>query len=94
VRGQAGGRDVYAECEVADKDVRSGPHAWIQWKGTDVCMDVRCSCGEASHVDADFAYYVKCPHCGKIWAMCANVRMIEVSATDIAGECSPREGSR
>jgi len=25
------------------------PHGWVQWKGTDVCMDVHCACG---HIDA------------------------------------------
>ena len=84
------GRNVFRECEEADRLVRAGPHAWIQWKGTDVCMDVRCSCGNHGHVDADFAYYVRCSHCGKLWAMCANVRMIEVTAEDIEGQCAPR----
>lgn len=41
-------------------------HGWIQWKGTDVCMDVHCKCGEHSHLDAEFAYYIKCPKCGSI----------------------------
>jgi len=50
------GRNVFRECEEADRLVRAGPHAWIQWKGTDVCMDVRCSCGNHGHVDADFAF--------------------------------------
>lgn len=26
------------------------PNGWIQWKGTDVCMDVYCSCGYHSRV--------------------------------------------
>ena len=43
------------------------PHAWIQWKGTDVCMDVRCPCGTSWHVDAWFCYHIKCPGCGKVY---------------------------
>lgn len=39
-----------------------GPHGWIQWKGTSVCMDVHCACGAHGHVDADFAYTLKCKH--------------------------------
>jgi hypothetical protein len=31
------------------------PHGWIQWKGTNVCMDVYCACGHHSHIDAKFA---------------------------------------
>jgi hypothetical protein len=83
--------DIFQMCEAADADVTAGPHAWIQWKGTDVCMDVHCSCGEHTHVDADFTYYIRCGACGKLWAMCANVRMIEVGAGDIEGGCEPVE---
>lgn len=80
-------RNVFEVCEAADLEVRSGPHAWIQWKGTGVCMDVWCSCGVMTHVDAEFAYYVECGACGKYWAMCANVRMIEVSKEETSSVC-------
>lgn len=29
-----------------------GPTGFIQWKGTDVCMDVYCKCGYHSHIDS------------------------------------------
>ena len=45
------------------------PHAFIQWKGTDVCMDFWCECGAHCHFDGDFAYTVKCPHCSTVWEM-------------------------
>ena len=45
------------------------PHAFIQWKGTDVCMDFHCDCGAQCHFDGAFAYAVKCPHCGTVWQM-------------------------
>lgn len=45
------------------------PSAFIQWKGTDVCMDFYCDCGAQGHFDGDFAYAVKCQHCGQIWEM-------------------------
>lgn len=48
-------------------DVR--PYAFIQWKGTHVCMDFHCTCGAALHFDGDFAYTVKCPHCYAAWEM-------------------------
>lgn len=38
---------------------------FIQWKGTAVCMDLICLCGEGHHVDATFAYAVKCAACGR-----------------------------
>jgi len=45
------------------------PHAFIQWKGTDVCMDFWCDCGAHCHFDGYFAYAVRCPHCKTIWQM-------------------------
>ena len=54
----------YSPGEVlTDKYIKSGPHAWIQWKGTSVCADVHCTCGHQDHVDEDFFYSWKCPEC-------------------------------
>lgn len=49
------------------------PHAFIQWKGTDVCMDFYCECGAHGHFDGYFAYTVKCQHCGTKWQMPHNL---------------------
>ena len=54
------------------------PHGWIQWKGTDVCMDVYCQCGHHSHVDAEFAYHVKCPVCGAVYFCNGHIELIEL----------------
>jgi len=69
----------------ADKDeaweiqerYKDKPHGWIQWKGTDVCMDVYCECGKHSHVDAEFAYYLKCS-CGRVYMCNGHIELIEV----------------
>ena len=45
------------------------PSVYIQWKGTDVCMDFHCDCGAFCHFDGDFAYVVQCPHCKTLWQM-------------------------
>ncbi len=45
----------------------SGAEGWIQWKGTDVCMDIHCLCGELTHVDGEFGYYVECSKCGRVY---------------------------
>ena len=52
------------------------PHGWIQWKGTSVCMDVICVCGEMSHIDDDFVYHVKCPHCGRVYFCNGHIEFI------------------
>lgn len=43
------------------------PHGWIQWKGTKVCMDIRCGCGELGHIDDYGCYHVKCAACGAVY---------------------------
>ena len=58
------------------------PHGWIQWKGTDVCMDVYCKCGCHSHIDADFVYFVynvKCPECGTVYMCNGHIELIELN---------------
>lgn len=67
-----------------DVKVDDGAHGWIQWKGTDVCMDVRCLCGHQGHVDADFFYFYDCPACRRKYAVGQNVKLIELNAEQIA----------
>jgi len=55
------------------------PHGWIQWKGTDVCMDVYCSCGCHSHVDAEFAYYIRCPECKKVYMTNGHIELVPIT---------------
>ncbi len=54
-------------------DVTEEPRAFIQWKGTDVCMDFHCKCGAHCHFDGYFAYVVQCPHCMTKWEMPFNL---------------------
>jgi hypothetical protein len=52
---------------------------WIQWKGTKVCMDVRCKCGWGGHVDAEFFYFMRCPACKQLFAVGQNVKLIALN---------------
>ena len=54
------------------------PHGWIQWKGTDVCMDVHCECGKLTHVDGMFCYSVKCSNCGRIYFCNGHIEFIQL----------------
>ncbi len=54
------------------------PHGWIQWKGTNVCMDIHCKCGYHGHIDVDFAYHVKCHKCGTVYMCSGFVEFIEL----------------
>ncbi len=54
------------------------PHGWVQWKGTDVCMDIHCKCGHHSHIDAVFAYHVKCPKCKTVYFCNGHIEFVEL----------------
>lgn len=57
-------------------------HGWVQWKGTSVCMDFHCECGELGHLDAEFAYAVKCGACGALYEMSGFVEAHRVESVD------------
>lgn len=68
--------------------IRSGPHGWIQFKGSNLCMDVHCVCGELTHIDADFLYHVKCGVCSRVYELSGFIEFKEVPESDCAeGEC-------
>ena len=54
------------------------PHGWVQWKGTNVCMDLHCGCGRMSHIDASFTYSVKCPYCDRVYFCSGHIEFIEL----------------
>lgn len=51
---------------------------FIQWKGTDLCMDFHCECGTHNHYDGYFAYQVKCAGCGQVYEMDTKVKMKKI----------------
>ena len=51
--------------------------AFIQYKGTDICLDFHCECGASGHFDGEFAYALKCHACGKSFAMPSTVTLVE-----------------
>lgn len=55
-----------------------GPTTFIQWKGTDVCMDFHCTCGLHMHFDCEFLYFVECGQCHKRFALGSRVAAIEL----------------
>lgn len=54
------------------------PHGWIQWKGTNVCIDVHCKCGAHLHFDCDFLYHIQCHKCERYYFMNGHIEMIEI----------------
>ena len=59
---------------------RGTAHGSIQWKGTDVCIDVRCKCGEHYHCDAEFFWNFECPACHRQYAVGTCVSLIELTS--------------
>lgn len=52
---------------------------FIQWKGTDVCLDFQCPCqpeeiAYSAHFDGYGAYFLLCPGCGSVYEMGTQVR--------------------
>lgn len=75
-----------------DTPVQDQPHGWIQWKGTDVCIDLHCACGHHGHFDGEFFYYYECPACHAKYAVGRNIALIPLTAEQafkVAAENSP-----
>jgi len=67
-----------------DRSVNPPDKAFIQWKGTDVCMDLTClGCGERLHVHGDFAYYVRCHVCDQLHCF-VGYRASDANPEDVA----------
>jgi len=71
-------KDYYEEVYSQDNP-KGEAHGWIQWKGTDVCMDMHCKCGYHGHMDTDFLYHYMCPKCERKYAVGSNVKLIELN---------------
>lgn len=61
----------------------SSAEVFIQWKGTDVCLDWTCPCGDGGgHYDGHFAYGLQCEACGRKFKMPSTVTITEVTDDD------------
>lgn len=63
--------------------------AFIQWKGTDACLDLHCTCGTDLHFDGDFAYAIRCWKCRAIWEMPTELAVTQVDYADICQDTEP-----
>ena len=45
------------------------PGVFLQWKGTDACLDFYCTCGEQFHFDGFFGIQLTCGACGQTWEL-------------------------
>jgi hypothetical protein len=77
--GPASFTDFYkAVYEEQDQQPTQG-YGWMQWKGTDVCVDLHCElCGAHGHFDGYFLYFYRCK-CGQLYALGQNVKLIKLT---------------
>ena len=68
-------KKVYEENDPAPE----GAHGWIQWKGTQVCIDLYCTCGAHLHTDEEFFYYFRCGECNQTYAVGQYVKLIPLT---------------
>lgn len=66
-----------------DVDVADTASGWIQWKGTDVCIDLQCQCGHQGHFDGEFFYGFECPQCHAKYAVGQNIKLIKLNEEEI-----------
>ncbi len=74
--------DIYSALYSQDNP-EGDAHGWIQWKGTDVCIDLHCECGQHDHHDGGFFYFYECTACGKKYALGQNVKLIPLTEEQI-----------
>jgi hypothetical protein len=67
-----------------------GTYVFLQWKGTDVCLDFHCVCGADGHFDGYFAYALRCAECGRVWSLPHSVALVEGSDNDVVKDV-PKE---
>jgi hypothetical protein len=67
-------------------DTKEQPYVFIQWKGTDACLDFHYKCGAFHHFDGYFAYVLKCVNCGTLWRMPFYLFPKEIDKPD-SGDC-------
>jgi hypothetical protein len=66
--------------------ISRGLSTFVQHKGTELCMDVYCpACGDQSHVDSDFVYYLECPHCETVFEVGVRLSLKPVQREDAGG---------
>ena len=71
-------KDFY-ESVYSQDNPEGDAHGWIQWKGTNVCVDLHCKCGCHGHIDGGFFYFYECPGCETKYAVGQIVKLIALT---------------
>jgi hypothetical protein len=59
---------------------------FIQWKNTELCVDIYCPCDPSTprHFDGYFAHRLQCDNCSAVYEMGTQVRMRRLADDDPA----------
>lgn len=57
----------------------------VQWKGTNICMDFVCPCGQDSHFDGFTFGYVKCFKCGQNFELDYRIAITQIDENKTHG---------
>lgn len=64
------------------------PSVYVQWKGTDVCLDFYCPCAPeddragVGHFDGYHAYALECPSCGRKYRLPDELHLTPLDDSD------------
>lgn len=72
----------YGPKEIYDPFPGTDARTFIQWKGTEVCMDLHCDCGHDNHYVGMFAHFVRCAGCGTVYQLGTQVRAFRVEGRE------------
>lgn len=81
-RGEVSDTTDYGPKEVLDPVPGTDARNFIQWKGTELCMDFYCPCGHHSHFDGLFAHFIKCGGCAQVYQLGTQVRAFKVEGRE------------
>lgn len=57
---------------------------FVQWKGTDLCMDIYCpNCGKSGHIDGMGVHAIRCARCNAIYRMPTDLRLERTSLSKV-----------
>lgn len=68
------------------------PTTFIQWKGTSLCADFYCICGNDFYIDTEFAYAVQCPHCNRRYELSTRIELRGIPENEIWDGCEIKLG--
>ncbi len=74
-----------------DDGTPPAPVAYIQWKGTEACLDVYCTCGGQFHLDTEMptATALRCGGCRQLWQLPEFLPLSAVGEDHWAAEWAP-----